>query len=409
MWKKIVIGICCVVVTISLVIYYQIQRINAQLAQALQQHHVTFRHLDFALYPTTQLTLSDAYWQHPQQDAKVRSIFAEKLHLELDFWSLLTPQYAIKTFSFEKGKLWSNEQTAPEFSDLNGKLTGDFLIEPEQVSMMNMTFDLQLDRPLFFNTTQIQLSLTKGMIQRLSPLTYQLQWDDVQFNGEYFPLLKAKLEMASKQGLSLIGEIDYSAHQHPSHFSVSIQPQSESEKNLQLQAENLVLEQWLKVLNLPVLISGSASLSGQFRLVGQQAQQGHVEAMIQQGELKGLNLLTLVANYLPINLDKAQFSEKRTDTAFDKLNTNLTWQQQTLVLNALSFETKEVLVSGVGRVDLSNMQCDIKLNLALNQPNYSAFKLPIHFFDHCRSPRYKVEWNKQFRHQLKDLLKQKFR
>ncbi|HDR1021164.1 TPA: hypothetical protein QB352_000400 [Pasteurella multocida] len=409
MWKKLVVAFSVMIAFICILGYMQLQRVNDELTQRLQQQNITFQTLDFDLYPNTQLTLSDANWNNPQTDAKVRSIFAEKLHLELDFWSLLQPQNAVRKFSFENAKLWSNEKKEPEFSKIDGEITGDFFLEPQRFSFANAEFNIRFDKPILLNTKQIQLSVAKGEILRLAHLQYQFQWDYVRLNGEDFPFLKAKLNMMSPQQLELSGQIDYLNQRPSSTFALNTQVQSDAAKSLQIQGENIVAEQWLKVLDLPVLLTGTTAVSGNLLVEENQAKTGELNVAVQQGELKGLNLLTLVKKYLPINVDDQQLKEKNTDTSFDSMTANVKWDKNNAWLNQLTLKTKYIAVTGNGTADLATMQCDITLNLGLSQLEYAYFQLPIRFFDNCQSPQYKVEFNKNFRHQLKDLLKEKFR
>lgn len=409
MWKKLVVAFCVMIVFICILGYMQLQRVNDELTQRLQQQNITFQTFDFDLYPNTQLTLSDANWNNPQIDAKVRSIFAEKLHLELDFWSLLQPQNAVRKFSFENAKLWSNEKKEPEFSKIDGEITGDFFLEPQRFSFANAEFNIRFNKPILLNTKQIQLSVAKGEIIRLEHLQYQFQWDYVRLNGEDFPFLKAKLNMTSPQQLELSGQIDYLNQRPSSTFALNTQAQPDFAKNIQIQGENIVAEQWLKVLDLPVLLSGTTSVVGNLIVEENQAKNGEFNVVVQQGELKGLNLLTLVKKYLPINIDDQQLKEKNTDTSFDSMTANVKWDKNNAWLNQLVLKTKYIAVTGNGTADLATMQCDITLNLGLSQLEYAYFQLPIRFFDNCQSPQYKVEFNKNFRHQLKDLLKEKFR
>ncbi|SNV42245.1 AsmA-like C-terminal region-containing protein [Pasteurella dagmatis] len=409
MWKKLIVAFSVMIVLVCIVGYVQLQRVNDELTQRLKQQNIIFQTLDFDLYPNTQLTLSNANWDNPQKDAKVRSIFAEKLHLELDFWSLFQPQNAVRKLSFENAKLWSNEKKEPEFSKINGEITGDFFLDTQRFSFANAEVNIRFDKPILLNTKQIKLSIAKGEILRIAHLQYQFQWDYVRLNGEDFPFLKAQLNMNSPRVLELNGQIDYLNQRSSSTFTLNAQSDSISAKKIHIQGENIIAEQWLKVLDLPLLISGTTALVGDLMVYENQAKNGEFNISVQQGELKGLNLLTLVKKYLPINIDEQPLKEKNTDTSFDSMTANVKWDKNNAWLNQLVLKTKYITVTGNGSADLATMQCDITLNLGLSQLEYDYFQLPIRFFDNCHSPQYKVEFNKNFRHQLKTILKEKFR
>ena len=72
-------------------------------------------------------------------------------------------------------------------------------------------------------------------------------------------------------------------------------------------------------------------------------------------------------------------------------------------------KTTALLAEGSGAIDLDNVQCDVNLTLKSTNEKYKKLALPIRFFDSCYSPQYKVNIDQNFRHQLKELIKEKLK
>jgi len=51
----------------------------------------------------------------------------------------------------------------------------------------------------------------------------------------------------------------------------------------------------------------------------------------------------------------------------------------------------------------------MRLTLKSTNEKYKKLALPIRFFDSCYSPQYKVNIDQNFRHQLKELIKEKLK
>ena len=75
----------------------------------------------------------------------------------------------------------------------------------------------------------------------------------------------------------------------------------------------------------------------------------------------------------------------------------------------LNLKTTALLAEGAGAIDLDNVQCDVNLTLRSTNEKYKKLALPIRFFDSCYAPQYKLNIDKNFRHQLKELIKEKLK
>ncbi|WP_101776117.1 hypothetical protein [Pasteurella oralis] len=403
MWKKIAIGSMTLIVAIFVALYWQINRAKTELAQFLNDHQITFTQLSLNLFPQPYLELTDVKWH----DHKVRSVFAEKVNLQLDIATLFNPQKGHKQFTFQQAQFWYSGQTAPDLKNVNGQMSGEFFIESQQISFANLELHVAFDSPILLNTKQLQVSVQKGMIQQLSETESKAVLDYCNINGENFTFVNATL-LRDKDSTLLSAQVSYLDNRPELQIDLSVKTIQENQQII-FTGKNIALVAWQNVFSLPQLFTGDMHASGEIILRNNKVQHGNAEIHIPQGQFKGINLFTLVAKYLPINYDEQSLQEKTLTTSFQNLHSHFSWDTRQLLLKQLAFISDKLTITGKGDVNLANMQCEIVLNLGLTDPQYQQFKLPIRFFDHCYSPQYKVEFNKHLRNQLKDLLKEKFR
>ena len=170
--------------------------------------------------------------------------------------------------------------------------------------------------------------------------------------------------------------------------------------------KNFLTERLLTLLNLPKALTGTTDFNIRLAFNNSELIQGTFDFNARDGEILGMNLLDLATQYWPINY-RDDLSKRRMSTAFERLDSQLSLDNNLLRVNKFNLITPELLGRGNGLINLHTMQCDAILNLSSADEKYKDFTLPIRFFDSCYSPQYKIEFNKFFRKQLKDLLKEK--
>ena len=129
----------------------------------------------------------------------------------------------------------------------------------------------------------------------------------------------------------------------------------------------------------------------------------------QNGEILGLNLLDMAAQYLPINYNSDLTASRNMNTPYERLESRLSFENHLLKVDKMNLKTTALLGEGSGAIDLDNVQCDVNLTLRSTNEKYKKLALPIRFFDSCYSPQYKVNIDQNFRHQLKELIKEKLK
>ena len=175
-------------------------------------------------------------------------------------------------------------------------------------------------------------------------------------------------------------------------------------------ARNYPIERLLTWLTFPKTITGSADVEIAVQFAHSQIINGEFFFDAKNGELLGLNLLDLAGQYLPINWNDAELKEKVSlNTKYDQATSLFRLNGHQLDIEKMSLKTTALLGEGKGIVDLQSMQCNVDLNLHPTDEKYAEFTLPIRFFDSCYSPQYEVQFDKNLRSKIKDLIKRKLK
>lgn len=404
MWKKIALGFIALIVAIFVLFFWQMNRVEQELTQRLHDNHITAHHISMALFPQPVMTLANVTWQDPKE----RSILAEKVALHLDIESLFHQPTNFQQLTFHDVKIRTAAPSEPALHIIHGQITGEFLIQPTRITFKKVNLNAEFGSPLLFATQQVQLSAQTGWLEQLSETDTHILLETVNLNNEMLAKIEAKLrEQDNQQLLSL--KVDYTEHQPSLQLDATWQTEGLHQKSLVFEGKNVDVAKGQNILNLPHLLVGYTDIVGELTWSNHKVQGGKVKLAIPQGQVKGMDLIALSAKYLPINYDEAHLKQKELSTSFQNLHAHVSWDNTQLHLQRLDFDMDKVNVSGEGYVNFADLQCDITLHIGLVDPKYRQFTLPIHFFDHCDSPQYKIELNQRLRNEIKDLLKEKFR
>lgn len=401
--KKIAIGLVVFIVAIFASISLALHFIKREITQGLAQQQIHYQQLEVNLLPSPYVSLHKVTWTDNQN----RKVEAENVDLQLNFQFLFNGNKGFSQFSFTQAKLWLSGEQNADFNNVNGQVEGYVTWQQSAVSLKDFSLNLTLDKPILFNTKQLTLSIQQGQIQQQTPHQYVMDLQQVQLNGESFEQVKSQIQWQSKQSSDVVLQVINPA-QPQSNLNIQIQPQKQG-KQIWLQGEHLRAEQWTGILNVPTLLTGAVNLNGTLHLVQNKVQQGSVDLAITQGELQGVNFLQMIQQYVPVNFDAEQIHTQSANTPFDQLSGQLEWDIHQFRLNKLQFKNTLIRVDGTGEGNLQTSQCNIQINVGLNNPNFQSLTLPIQFFDNCYAPRYKVSFNSDLRKGLKELLKSKFR
>lgn len=169
------------------------------------------------------------------------------------------------------------------------------------------------------------------------------------------------------------------------------------------------MAQLIALLNFPNTLTGNGDFNIQLALTNSELTKGEFYFDAQNGEILGLNLLDMAAQYLPINYNSDLTASRNMNTPYERLESRLSFENHLLKVDKMNLKTTALLAEGSGAIDLDNVQCDVNLTLRSTNEKYKKLALPIRFFDSCYSPQYKVNIDQNFRHQLKELIKEKLK
>ncbi|MCK3658813.1 hypothetical protein A4G18_08840 [Pasteurellaceae bacterium Pebbles2] len=276
-----------------------------------------------------------------------------------------------------------------------------------QLNFSQLQSQILLKNQPLFNTHKINLSAQNGRLSWVGNDRYQLELENISFNQ--LALNSMTLQVQESPVLSATMQARQSDN---AGISLSLRQQKESYMagyHWEIQGEQLSLADWLAAFNVPQMVSGKTNVK--VRLFSQDflPRVGDFSFNIKDGKVSGINLLQLISQYAPINVDPASVNEKAIETSFDVAQAQFQWQPDLLKVTQAKMLHQYFVMEGQGVADLTQGTCDFRSQIALNNPNYRALALPVHFFGDCQSPEYKLEINRDFRQQLKDFIKEKLR
>lgn len=400
--KKIAIRLSLFLLAIFIAAFIALHFIKSELTKVLHQQQIQFEQLQLSLLPKLSANLFQVHWQNPKT-----KIEAKEVSLHLDFQSLFNLQNSFKQLSFEQAKIWKIGQAEPEFNNINGELKGYIGFAQNEINFKDLWLNIRLDKKVLLNTQEINLAVQQGKIFSPNLNQYQVNLRELQINGESFLQLQSQIRL---DPLQKITNVVTELHQHnsqTSHLTLDIFAKA-NKQQIHFNAKNLLIQQWSKIFNLPTLLSGATNSQGRLLVEDNKILLGDAKLSVFQGELQGLNILQLIEKYVPANLTN-EMQNREINTKFERLDTEFAWDLEQLHLQKLYFQNSKIIVNGSGKVNLSRLQCDVALNVGVNNPNYQHLELPLKLWGDCSSPKYKVEFDRNFRQSLKELLRSKFR
>ena len=156
-----------------------------------------------------------------------------------------------------------------------------------------------------------------------------------------------------------------------------------------------------------VIGASGAGKSTLIRCVNLLERPTHGAVIIDDVDLTQLSDAELVKTRRQIGMIFQHFNLLTSRTVFENVALPLELENKSKA--EIQEKTTALLAEGSGAIDLDNVQCDVNLTLRSTNEKYKKLALPIRFFDSCYSPQYKVNIDQNFRHQLKELIKEKLK
>lgn len=398
--KKIAMITLVVIFAIFAFFYVQIHKLETMVATKLAQHETIFQEFNLGVFPQPYISFDNV--QHNR-------ISIEKLIGKFPLSALFFGDVKLQEIDIQNVKLSENAQNSANiqmhFSDFSlDNITTDNIV----LNGDSQVF-VELAKPLYGNNRIFNFHFIKGSVQRSDERKLIAYFDHVVLNEEKVGFVKTELDL-SQYTKHLTADIDsYCTANLPctAHLDYVSEPEQSA---VVFSAKNYPIEPLLTWLTFPKTITGSADVEIAVQFAHSQIINGEFFFDAKNGELLGLNLLDLVGQYLPINWNEAELKEKvGLNTRYDQATGRLRLKGNQLDIEKMSLKNTALLGEGSGVVDLQSMQCSVDLNLQPTDKKYAEFVLPIRFFDSCYSPQYEVQFDKNLRNKIKDLIKRKLK
>lgn len=398
--KKIAMITLVVIFAIFAFFYVQIHKLETMVATKLAQHETIFQEFNLGVFPQPYISFDNV--QHNR-------ISIEKLIGKFPLSALFFGDVKLQEIDIQNVKLSENAQNSANiqmhFSDFSlDNITTDNIV----LNGDSQVF-VELAKPLYGNNRIFNFHFIKGSVQRSDERKLVAYFDHVVLNEEKVGFVKTELDL-SQYTKHLTADIDsYCTANLPctAHLDYVSEPEQSA---VVFSAKNYPIEPLLTWLTFPKTITGSADVEIAVQFAHSQIINGEFFFDAKNGELLGLNLLDLVGQYLPLNWNEAELKEKvGLNTRYDQATGRLRLKGNQLDIEKMSLKNTALLGEGSGVVDLQSMQCSVDLNLQPTDKKYAEFVLPIRFFDSCYSPQYEVQFDKNLRNKIKDLIKRKLK
>lgn len=447
MMKKTGIGFLVIVFAFFALGYVQKGKIERKLTALLQDNCIQVAQFHVNWLPSPSIDLTQAVYS--TQDI---SLSAQQIRLNLNWWGLISGQSEIDVLHLEKGEVRSNSSgnfhqiyisikpknlklaslpallaqyrqgsvlpdITPELlinvtglNEQEDSLTFEGTVNPisSGIRLNNVTATIQLKKRRLFNSERIAFSWKNGEILRLAQEGYYaVNLTNAAFNNVDLNDMNARIQTEPW----INGVIKFPSISDKGWLSVNIESQStrSARYHLMISGRHLALEDWLQAFDIPDLISGDMDVDADLFSSNTLPQRGLFSGQVSGGKLKGVELVSLISQYVPINYDETALNNKNNETSFDLFKMQFQWDPEGIRVDNIRLLHRYFTAKSQGYVDLTAGSCDFMTYISSNEERYRGLTLPVHFFGDCKSPQYKVKFNQNFRRQLKDFLREKFR
>ena len=394
--KKIAISLLIVLFAIFAFFYIQLNHLKNSIADHLAQYDIQVNDFSLSLLPQPTVNLSGL---------KYHQLSAENIEAKFALFPLFSGNPILEEVQITHFKL---SEQALNHTNIHSRFT-DFSLK--NIFNQNIAFKgesavaLSLDKPLYGTNTQYQFAFSKGNINLNHQGKNLIQFVNARLNQQPLGYIETYVDF-SKPVKTINAYLQPDCQNCLATFKFS---HKELQSAVNFSGKNFPMEQLIALLNFPNTLTGNADFNIQLTLTNSELTKGEFYFDAQNGEILGLNLLDMAAQYLPINYNSDLTASRNMNTPYERLESRLSFENHLLKVDKMNLKTTALLAEGSGAIDLDNVQCDVNLTLRSTNEKYKQLALPIRFFDSCYSPQYKVNIDQNFRHQLKELIKEKLK
>lgn len=435
MKKKIGIALISISLAFFVFAYLQIGKLEKQVQSWLAENHVVLNAAKFSFFPQPELTL-----ENPQGKFQQYPFEAQKVRLKFDWFSWQGKWFPLKEINLHQGAFFSAAAgsspvqlntanlilkgiSLEDLANLSAFLQGNppnlnteydvqfsaetlqsdrltlatkFSLHAHGVAFSRFNADLRLHQK-WQHIDNLNIAFVKGNLS-FHKAQYDFVADAIQINQQYLGYGEGKIRRPSKTQENLTALFRFGQETLNLQFS----PQQQ----WQLEGSQLEINRWLRVFQLPALLSGNADMMAKLKL---NPIQGEFQLNMDQGQLNGIDTLDLVSRYWPLNVDNADLAQKENSTQFQSLRAEIVWSPEELSLRKLHFSSPHFQVQVQGNMNTVAQQCDLTANIMPTKSKYANLALPVRLFGDCAALQYKVQIDRTFRQQLKQFIKEKWK
>lgn len=386
--KKFALIVGIVALAIFSFLYIQLYRVQSAINEQLAQQNIAVQSINLSLFSPA-LSL---------ENIKTTQFSAQKIEAKFSFLPLLYGNAALHSLNIQQLKLTQNTQNPANVSIEISPFSLKQLLSKKVILNGENHIRIEFNKPIYGKTKTFHKANLDFSTSESAPL----QFVDASLNNQ--PIGYIETHTAHQQIVTYIKpQCDNDC------LAVLKYQQIDNQSAVNFSGKYFPVQRLFALLNLPEMLSGHADFDLDLNFSSSSLIQGKLNFLAQNGEILGVNLLDMVAQYFPINYNNDLLKNKELNTRFEQFYLQLSLQQHQLQAEKIELKTPALLGQGKGIIDLNRMECNVDINLNSTDQRYQNLTLPINFFGNCDSPQYKINFTKKFRHQLIDAIKEKLR
>ena len=351
--KKIALSLSIVVAAIFAFFYVQLQQAKSLLLEQLAQHDISVKSLKVGLIPQPHFSIEQLNYHTfslTQTEGKVA------------FLPLFAGDVKLEELTIAQAKLTQNATNSAKIMMRFANISLNKLFTKEILFSGANLISVELAKPIYGKTTKYTFTFNKANLALHQDRESLLQIDGAKLNEQPLDYIEIHADFSKPQKV-LIGYIKPICTTNC--LAVLKFNGIAQQSTVNFSGKNFPTERLLTLLNLPKALTGTTDFNIRLAFNNSELIQGTFDFNARDGEILGMNLLDLVTQYWPINY-RGDLSKRRMSTAFERLDSQLSLDNNLLRVNKFNLITPELLGRGNGLINLHTMQCDAILNLSFN-------------------------------------------
>ena len=311
--KKIAISLLIVLFAIFAFFYIQLNQLKSSIVEHLVQYNIQVNDFSVNLLPQPTVNLSEV---------KYHQLSAENLEAKFALFPLFSGNPILEEVQITHFKL---SEQALNYVNIHGRFT-DFSLK--NIFNQNIAFkgeseiSFSLDKPIYGTSTKYQFAFSKGNINLNHQGKNLIQFVKAHLNQQPLGYIETYVDF-SKPVKTINAYLQPDCQHCLATFRFS---HKEQQSAVNFSGKNFPMTQLTALLNFPNTLTGNADFNIQLVLTNSELTKGEFSFDAQNGELLGLNLLDMAAQYLPINYNSDLTANRNMNTPYERLESHLLFE-----------------------------------------------------------------------------------